>query len=93
MGQADTTRFTGAAVDIAAVRTVANRFDAAAQALSEVARIRLGGLAFGGTAAGRAHLARGAALRAGLGRLAGEMTEWGRAAAAIATPQRGGAQR
>jgi len=84
-------RFNGAAIDIAAVRAVANRFDAGAEALDGVARTRLGGLAFGGATAGRAHLARGDALRATLGRLTGEMTEWGRAAAEIATALRVGA--
>jgi hypothetical protein len=93
MAQVDTTRCAGATVDIAAVCAVANRFDTGAQALADAARIRLGGLAFGGAAAGQAHRARGEALGAALGRLAGEMTAWAHAAADIASALRVGVER
>lgn len=93
MGQAESTRFNGAVIDIAAVRAVANRFDAGAEALNGAVRTRLAGLAFGGATAGQAHLARGDALRATLGRLTGELAAWGRAATEIATALRVGADR
>lgn len=93
MGQPDATRFNGAAVDVAAVCAVANRFDAGAQAVDGAARIQLGRLSFRAAGAGQAHVDRGDALRTALGRLTGDLTEWGHAAAQIATTLRAGAQR
>ena len=91
MGRADATRFNGAAIDVAAVCAVANGFDVSAEAVDCVARTQLGRLAFGGATAGQAHLARGDALRSALGRLTGELTQWGCAAAEIAIALRAGA--
>lgn len=93
MAQPDSTRVYGAAIDVAAVCAVANRFDTSAQAVDGAARIQLGRLAFGGATAGQAHFARGDALRIALGRLTGELTQWSRAAAEIATVLRAGAGR
>jgi len=50
-------------------------------------------LAFCGASAGRAHTARGDALRAGLDRLAAELSQWSRAAVEIAVALRTGADR
>lgn len=88
MGQTDAT-----SIDVAAVRAVANRFDTGAQVLDAAARIQLGKLAFDGATAGQAHVARGDVLHSTLGRLAGELTQWARAAAEIATALRSGAER
>ncbi|MGH3969123.1 MAG: type VII secretion target [Mycobacterium sp.] len=80
-------------VDVAALRAVANRFDASAEAIGDAARTQLARLAFGGATAGQAHLARGDALRAALGRLTGELSQWAQAATEIATALRVGAER
>ncbi|MGH3634556.1 type VII secretion target [Mycobacterium sp.] len=88
MGQADATW-----IDVAAVRAVANRFDTGAEAIDRGAHTQLGRLAFDGATAGQAHVARGEALRSALDRLAGELVQWARAAAEIATALRAGAER
>jgi hypothetical protein len=83
MGQQDLTRF-----DAAAVRAVANRFDATAGLVDDAARTHLGGLAFGGACAGQAHIAHGDALHTALSRLAVELSQWARASLEIATALR-----
>lgn len=93
MGHADATRFNGAAIDVAAVRAVANRFDTSAAAVDGATRTQLGSLAFGGATAGQAHRAGGDALYTAVRRLTGELTQWADAAAAIATALRFGAER
>ena len=50
-------------------------------------------LEFSGASAGRAHTARGDALRAALERLTAELSQWSRAAAEIAVALRAGADR
>jgi Excreted virulence factor EspC, type VII ESX diderm len=80
-------------VDTAAVRAVADRFGAAADLIDDAVDNHLARLTFGGAAAGRAHVARGDALRAGLQRLAAEMTQWSRAASEIGVALRAGADR
>jgi hypothetical protein len=80
-------------VDVAALRAVADRFSAAADLIDGAVDNHLAGLTFGGAAAGRAHVASGDALRAGLGRLAGELSRWSRAAGEIAVALRIGADR
>ncbi|MGH3597791.1 MAG: type VII secretion target, partial [Mycobacterium sp.] len=87
MGQRDTV------VDAAAVRAVANRFDATAQLIDGTARTHLGRLAFDGATAGRAHIAHGDALRVALDRLTGELAQWARATVEIAATLRAGADR
>lgn len=87
MGQRD------AFVDPAAVRAVANRFDATAELIDDAVRTRLGTLAFGGATAGRAHAAHGDALRVALNRLTGELGQWARASVEIATALRASAER
>jgi hypothetical protein len=85
MGQQD------AFVDAAVVRTVANRFDATAVLIEGAARARFGRLVFDGATAGRAHVSHGDALRVGLHRLVGELEQWARATAEIATALRASA--
>ena len=75
-------------VDAAALRGIADRFDSIAQTLAGAARA---GTGFGGATAGRAHVPDGEALRRGLDRLAGEVTDWARAAGEIAIGIRCGA--
>ncbi len=75
-------------VDTAAVYAVAVRFAAAAELIEGAVGDHLARLTFGGPSAGREHTARGDALRAGLGRLAAELSQWSRAAAEIAVALR-----
>jgi hypothetical protein len=82
-----------ARIDVAAVRAVANRFEATAEILDEAACNHLARLTFGGAAAGRAHFARGDALRAALQRLAAEVSQWSRATGEIALALRASADR
>jgi hypothetical protein len=87
MGQRD------AFVDAAAVRTVANRFDDAAQLIDGAVGTHLCRLAFDGATAGRAYVGHGDALRLALNRLAGELVQWARATVEIATALRTSADR
>jgi Excreted virulence factor EspC, type VII ESX diderm len=80
-------------VDAAAVRTVANRFDDAAQLIDGAVHSHFAGLAFDGATAGRAYIGHGDALRLALNRLAGELARWARATAEIATALRASADR
>jgi Excreted virulence factor EspC, type VII ESX diderm len=77
----------------AAVRTVANRFDDAAQLIDGAVRTHFGSLAFDGATAGRAYIGHGDALRLALNRLAGELSEWARATVEIAHALRDTADR
>ena len=78
-------------VDTAAVRAAAQRFDAAAEILDNAIRSQLAGLVFGGSTAGRAHIARGEAVGTALHRLSGELARWSRAAEEIGAALRAGA--
>jgi Excreted virulence factor EspC, type VII ESX diderm len=80
-------------VDAAAVRTVANRFDHTAQLIDDAVRTHFARLAFDGATAGRAYAGHGDALRFALNRLAGELSQWARATAEIATVLRASADR
>lgn len=72
-------------VDCVGVRAAAQRFDASAEVLGG---IPLNRLRFDAHAAGRAHTAHGDAVRAALGRLTGEVTQWTRAAQEVAAALR-----
>lgn len=82
-----------ARVDVAAVRDVADEFDASAGDLDDALRAHLFGLGFAGATAGRAYVARGDAVHASLDRLADELTAWSRASAEIAAALRASADR
>jgi hypothetical protein len=82
-----------AGVDTAAMYAVAGRFAAAAELVDGAVGDHLARLMFGGAVAGRAHTGRGDALRAGLERLAAELSQWSRAAAEIAVVLRACADR
>ncbi|MEY8017951.1 hypothetical protein [Mycobacterium servetii] len=82
-----------AEVDVAAVHRVADRLEAAAELIDNAVGEHLARLAFGGAAAGRAYTTRGDALRAGLQRLATELSQWSRASAAVAVALRASAER
>ncbi len=84
---------TFAEVDVAAVHSVADRWAAAAELIDGAAGEHLARLAFGGGCAGRAHTARGAALRVALQRLAAEVSQWARASSDIALALRASAER
>lgn len=79
--------------DSSGVHRVADQLDAAAELLDRAVGDHLARLAFGGAGAGRAHTARGDALRAQLERLTAEVTQWSRAAADTAAALRAGADR
>ncbi|AKN18077.1 type VII secretion target [Mycobacterium haemophilum] len=80
-------------IDVAAVQAVADRLSAAADLIDGVIADHLARLAFGGASAGRAHTARGEAVRAGLDRLAAQLSQWSRAAVEIGVALRAGAGR
>jgi len=79
--------------DSRAVHRVADQLDAAAELIDGAVRDHLARLAFSGATAGRAHTARGEALRAGLQRLAAQLSHCSRANADIATALRASAER
>jgi hypothetical protein len=72
-------------VDAPAMRGISSRFDDTAENIGAAVRTRLGRLAFDGPNAGRAHVAGGDALRRALDRWVGELAQWSRASAEIAT--------
>jgi hypothetical protein len=80
-------------VDAAALRTVANRFDDAAQLIDGAVRTHFGSLAFDGATAGRSYVGHGDALRLALNRLAGQLGQWARATGEIAIALRASADR
>jgi hypothetical protein len=83
MGERDVAR-----VDVAALLGVAGEYDAAADAVDAVVRTQLAGLAFGGAAAGRMHVARGEAVRVAVDVVVARLRAWSRASAEIAAALR-----
>jgi hypothetical protein len=79
--------------DSQAVSGVADQLATAAEVIDAAVGNHLAALSFGGASAGRAHTARGDALRVELERLAAEMSRWSRAAVEIAVALRAGADR
>lgn len=71
-------------VDSEAVRSVAQRYRAAADYLDGTVRSHLSGLRFNGSTAGRAYVADGDELHAALVRLAMGVERWSRSSAEIA---------
>jgi uncharacterized protein YukE len=84
---------TAARVDVSALLGIARQYQAAADTVESAVRSHLTGLAFDGAVAGRAHAARGDALRAGVDRLALQLRQWSRASAEIAAALRASADR
>lgn len=80
-------------LDSSGVDRVADQLGVAAELLDRAVGDHLARLAFGGPGAGRAHTARGDALRVQLERLTAEVTQWSRAAIETAAALRAGAQR
>ncbi|OBI24452.1 type VII secretion target [Mycobacterium sp. E2238] len=80
-------------IDVAATHRIAGQFRAAADIIDRALSDQLGRLAFGGPSAGRAHTARGEALRAELERLTAEVAQWSRASVEIAAALRASADR
>jgi len=85
--------FTHTGVDGAAVYAVADQMGAAAALIDDAVGQHLGRIAFSGAGAGRAHTARGDALRARLDRLAAELAQWSRSAVEISVVLRASADR
>jgi hypothetical protein len=79
--------------DSSGVRRVADQLSAAAELLDRAVGDHLARLAFSGASAGRAHAARGDALRVELARLTAEVTQCSRAAAETADALRAGVDR
>lgn len=65
----------------------------AAELVDAAVSDHLAGLAFSGATAGRAHSARGDALRGQLEQLVAQLSQWSRASVAIAVALRSGAER
>jgi hypothetical protein len=84
-------RHTG--IDTAAVHAVADRLGTTAELIDDAVCNHMARLAFGGSSAGRAHTARGDALRGALDRLTAELSQWSRAAVEIAVALRASANR
>ncbi|HEY7051957.1 MAG TPA: type VII secretion target [Mycobacterium sp.] len=80
-------------MDVAAVRAVAEQFDASAGAIEAGPRTQLSTLGFNGASAGRAYAARGDAVRAAMERIADALTQWSRASAEISASLRTSADR
>lgn len=80
-------------VDLAALNAIADRLTDVAKFIDDAVGKHLAQLAFNGARAGREHLARGDALRAGLDRLAADLAQWSRAAVEIAVALRAGVDR
>lgn len=88
MGERDAAR-----VDVAAISGIAGEYQAVADAVDAILRTRLAVLQFGGAAAGRAHVARGEAVRVAVDRVADQLGKWSRASAEIAATLRTTAHR
>jgi hypothetical protein len=80
-------------VDVTSVDRVADRLGAAAELIDDALDTHLARLTYGGASAGRAYTARGDALRAGLQRLATELSQWSRATVDVAVALRASAER
>lgn len=80
-------------IDAPATHRVANQFAMAAEFLDRAVSDHLARLAFSGAYAGRAHAARGDALRAELERLTQQVSQWSRASTEIAVALRSSAER
>ena len=88
MGQPDVAR-----VDVAALHAVARQYEAAADIVDAAVRTHLTGLVFDGATAGRAHVARGDALRTAVDHVVDQLHQWSRAATEIAAALRASADR
>jgi excreted virulence factor EspC (type VII ESX diderm) len=85
--------FARTGVDVGAVHRVADQLRGAAELVDAAVGDHLAGLAFSGATAGRAHTARGDALRAQLEQLVAQLWQWSRASVAIAVALRSAAER
>lgn len=83
MGERDAAR-----VDVTAVLDVARGYDAIADRIDAAVATHLVHSSFDGAVAGRAHAARGDALRNAIGQLAEQMRTWSRASSEIASALR-----
>jgi hypothetical protein len=79
MGERDATR-----VDAAALYTAAHQYESAAHLVDAAVRNHLDALTFDGASAGRAHTARGDALRTAVDDIIAPLRQWSRAATEIA---------
>jgi Excreted virulence factor EspC, type VII ESX diderm len=85
--------FAPTGVDVAAVYAVADQLSAAAEMIDGTVADHLTWFSFNGARAGRAHSARGDALRTALERVAAELSRWSRATTEIGAELRAGADR
>jgi hypothetical protein len=83
MGERDAAR-----VDVMAVLDVARGYDAIADMIDAVLDAHLAHSSFDGAVAGRAHAARGDAVRNAIGQLADQLLTWSRASAEIGSALR-----
>ena len=82
-----------ARVDVAVLRAVAREYEVAAGIVDAAVRTHLAGLTFDGATAGRAHAARGDALRTALDHVVDQLRGWARAATEIGAALRASADR
>ncbi len=75
------------------MQAFANRFDDTAHLIDAAVRTHFGGLDFDGAGAGRAYVGQGDAIRFALHRLSGELSQWARATAEVASVLRVSANR
>ncbi|OBG79081.1 MULTISPECIES: type VII secretion target [unclassified Mycobacterium] len=80
-------------IDVAAAYRVAGQLEAAAELIGRAVSDHLARLGFGGAVAGRAHAARGDALRGELERLAAAVSQWWQASVEVAGNVRSSADR
>ena len=71
-------------VDVSALLDVARQYQAAADAVDGAVRTHLAALAFDGSSAGKAHVARGDSVRIGVISVVDRLRRWSRASAEIA---------
>jgi hypothetical protein len=83
MGERDAAR-----VDVMAVLDVARGYDAVADMIESGVNAHLTHSSFDGAVAGRAHAARGEALREAIGELADQMRAWSRSCSEISSALR-----
>ena len=82
-----------ARVDVTALHACAREYETAAGIVDAAVRTHLTGLTFDGAAAGRAHVARGDALRVAVDHVVDQLRQWSRAAAEIAAALHASADR
>lgn len=80
-------------VDIAALLSIADRYQGVGDLVGDAVRMHLGDLKFDGAGAGRAYIAHGDAVRSAVGEVVSLLWRWSRACSEIAAALRVSADR